>query len=117
MENNQYIVPRHNQGRKWLSRTRQMLHINTTTPQNNQHTGKEITPACRFRASFILTRTDAGNDHYDVLRQWFSNILPLSPTGKRKYSQPPPPVSFYQNTSHGMFDVLFSLFCVFLHTI
>jgi hypothetical protein len=50
------------------------------------------------------------------LQQWFSNFVPLSPPGKRKYSQPPP-VSFYHNRSHGMFDVLFSLFCVFLHTI
>jgi hypothetical protein len=51
-----------------------------------------------------------------VLKLFTSEPAP----GKRKYSQPPfppPPVSFYHNRSHGMSDVLFSLFCVFLHTI
>jgi hypothetical protein len=28
-----------------------------------------------------------------------------------------PPCFFYQNRSHGISDILFSLFCVFLHTI
>jgi hypothetical protein len=39
------------------------------------------------------------------------------PWQKKILSAPTPPVSFYQNRSHCMFDVLFSLFCVFLHTI
>jgi hypothetical protein len=48
--------------------------------------------------------------------QWFSNILPLSPVMTRENTLSPPPCFFYQNRSHGMFDILFSLFCVFLHT-
>jgi hypothetical protein len=48
--------------------------------------------------------------------QWFSNILPLSPLWQEKILSGPP-CFFYRNRSHGVFDILFSLFSVFLHTI